>query len=68
MVPKLTSAAFIVCLHRLTVVLGKLTTIWSDLSTNFVGAAIELKDLYIHLGDTQPVHAIGKFCADQGIQ
>ena len=41
---------------------------WSADGTNFVGGARELKDLYIHLGNTRTEHAINRFCADQGIQ
>ena len=43
-------------------------TPWSDHSTNFVGAARELKDFYTHLGNAQTELTIDKFCADQGIQ
>ena len=50
-VSELTTAAFIACLHRFITQRGKPMTIWSNHSTNFVGTAKELKDLYTHFGN-----------------
>ena len=50
-VSKLTTAAFIVFLHRFIARYGKPTTIWSNHSKKFMGAAREFKDLYTYLGN-----------------
>ena len=66
-VSEVTTAPFNACLHRFIARWGKPTTIWSDHSTNFVGVARELKDIYTHLGNAQRELVINMFCADQSI-
>ena len=63
-VSELTTAAFIATLRRFIGRRGLPDVIWSDHGTNFVGAARELKNPYMHLGNARAEHAIDKFCAD----
>ena len=67
-VTELTTAAFIAALRRFVARRGKPSRIWSDHGTNFVGAARELKELYVHLRATETQGFITAFCSQQGIE
>ena len=67
-VSDLTSEAFLACLRRFISRRGKPTLLWSDHSTNFVGAKRIIKRLYEFLKETQTNQAIADFCSTQGIQ
>ena len=60
-VTELTTSAFIATLRRFIARRGVPTTNWSDNSTNFVGAAKEIKKL---VSDSE----LSDYCANQGIR
>ena len=64
----LTSEAFIACLRRFISRRGKLTLLWSDHGTNFVGVKCIIKELYEFLKESQTNQAIVNFYSTQGIQ
>ena len=68
LVTDLTSAAFIAALRRFIARRGKPSIIWSDHGTNFVGAAREIRELYIGLRDQGMQQTISNFCASEGVQ
>ena len=61
LVSDLTTDAFIACLHRFMARRGKPMLIWSDHSTNFVGAAQEIKELTEYLWNQKTQRAIPDF-------
>ena len=67
LVSDLTSAAFIACLRRFIARRGKPNCIWSDHSTNFMGASRELGDLARFLEQQKTKGDISEFCSSQGI-
>ena len=62
LVSDLTSEAFISALRRFVARRGKLTLIWSDNGTNFVGAKTELQQLAEFLENQKTQNNISKFC------
>ena len=67
LVSDLTTEAFIACLRRFVARRGKLTNIWSDHGTNFIGAARQLNELYTFLKEKKTTEVISRFCSDQSI-
>ena len=68
LVSDLSTDAFIASLRRFVAPHGKPTLIWSDHSSNFVGAACELKEFvqFLELQKTQKV--ISEFCSMHSFQ
>ena len=68
LVSELTTEAFLACLRCFISRWGKPTLIWSNHSTNFVGAALEIKELVAFLKTQRSQDAISEFCSTQNIQ
>lgn len=67
LVSDLTAESLLACLRHFVSRRGKPTTIWSDHSTNFVGANRQLKDSYAFLHRCENDDSIISFCATEGI-
>ena len=63
----LSTEGFIAALCRFIASRGKPTITWSDHGTNFVGTAIEVKELYLFLNNSKTRDAITNYCSRQGI-
>ena len=68
LVSNLTTEAFIAALRRFIARRGRLSTIWSDHGTNFVGAAREIKELVRFLEERKAQGTISEFCSAQNIE
>ena len=68
LVSDLTTEAFIAALRRFIARRGRLSTIWSDHGTNFVGAAREIKELVQILEERRAQGTISEFCSAQNIE
>ena len=66
-VSNLSTESFIACLRRFIARRGKPSSIWSDHSTNFVGANRILKELYAFLLSKGTEETICELCSNQGI-
>ena len=66
-VTDLTTEAFLACLRCFVSRCGKLSVIWSNHGTNFVGAARLLTELYQFFRKQDTEEAVTNFCASQGI-
>ena len=67
-VSDLTTEAFLATLCCFVTRSGLPSLIWSDDSTNFVGAKCELKDLYQFLQQQTPSGILFDFCSSRGIE
>ena len=67
-VSDLTTEAFIACLRRFIARRGKPSLIWSDNSTNFIGAANEIKQLTQFLNQKATQGSISDFLSSQMIE
>ena len=67
-VSDLTTAVFIASLRRFVARRRKPTLIWSDNSTNFVGASHELKELEQFITQQKTQKVVSEFCSTQHIQ
>ena len=68
MVSDLSSGTFIACLRRFIARHGLPSLIWSDNSTNFVGASRELKELAQILELQKTQGEISEFCSSHNIE
>ena len=67
LVSDLTLEAFIACLRRFITCRGKLSLIWSDHGSIFVGAARQIKELFEFLQRDISTEDISDFCTTQSI-
>ena len=68
LVSDLTTAAFLAALRRFIARRGRPSRMWSDHSTNFVGATNEIKELIRVLEEKKSQGIVSEFCSSQKIE